>query len=179
MATTEARLIALAQAIGADIKAIKIAEGDLTTLTTTNKTSLVAAINELVGAVGGGGGAAINDTAGDGDLLVTWSANKIFDAIAEASNTLRDSILGGASGALDTLRELELALGSDANFATTIANGLNNRVRFDAAQALTAGEKTQARTNIGAASDSDLSTLVAAIGDTDVDLVASYVASKA
>lgn len=179
MATTEARLIALAQAIGADIKAIKIAEGDLTTLATTNKTSLVAAINELVGAVGGGGGAAINDTAGDGDLLVTWSANKIFDAIAEASNTLRDSILGGASGALDTLRELELALGEDANFATTIANGLNNRVRFDAAQSLTEGNKTQARTNIGAASSTDLTALVDAIGNTDVDLVASYVASKA
>jgi hypothetical protein len=177
MATTEVRLIALAQAIGADIKAIKITEGNLANLTTTDKTSLVSAINELA-AVVGGSGATINDAAGDGDLLVTWSANKIFDSIADAINTLRNSILGGASGALDTLRELELALGSDANFATTIANGLNSRVRFDAAQSLTAGEQTQARNNIGAADDSNLSALISAIGNTDVDLVSTYVASK-
>lgn len=177
MATTEVRLIALAQAIGADIKAIKTAEGDLTSLTTVNKSNLVSAINELVGSIGGAG-AQINDAAGTGDFLVTWSANKIVDAIASASTTLRNSILGGASGALDTLRELELALGADANFATTIADGLNNRIRFDAAQVLTAGQKLLVRNNIGAADSSDLSALAAAIGNTDVDLVASYVASK-
>lgn len=177
MATTETRLIALAQAIGADIKAIKNVEGDLSALTTTNKTSLVAAINELVGAVGGGG-VAINDTAGDGDLLVTWSANKIFDAIAEASNTLRDSILGGAGAAFDTLQELATALGGDADFATTIASGLNNRVRFDAAQTLTNPQKIQARANIAAADDAALAALIAALGDTDVDLVSSYNTAK-
>ena len=66
--TLEQRLILLAQAIGADIKALKIDHGALTDLDTTTKVSLVAAINELKGLVDGlsGGVAVINDAAGDG-----------------------------------------------------------------------------------------------------------------
>ena len=41
--TLEQRIIALAQAIGADIKAAALARGDLSALTTTSKASLVAA----------------------------------------------------------------------------------------------------------------------------------------
>jgi len=43
----ETRIIALATAIGADIKALTGKQGDLTALTTTTKVSLVAALNEL------------------------------------------------------------------------------------------------------------------------------------
>ena len=43
----ETRIVALAQAMGADVKALTLSRGDLTALTTTTKTSLVAAINEL------------------------------------------------------------------------------------------------------------------------------------
>ena len=172
--TLEQRLILLAQAIGADIKALKIDQGALTDLDTTTKTSLVAAVNELKGIVDGlsGGGAAINDAAGDGDTTVTWSADRIFDTIAAASAALKDELTDGAGAALDTLKELADALGNDPSFSATIAAEIANRVRYDAAQALSAPQQAQARNNIGAQA-------AAAVGDTDRDFVADYEAAKA
>lgn len=169
--TLEARLVALAQAVGGDVKALRLAQGDLTALTTTNKTSLVAAINELLALVGEGGGAGIDDTAQAGGA-VTWSVDKITSAITAARNALKDELVGGAGAALDTLGELAAALGDNPNFATTIATEIGNRVRYDAAQSLTAAQKTQACTNIGAASATD-------VGDTERDFVADYTAAKA
>lgn len=172
--TLEQRLILLAQGIGADIKALNISQGALTDLDTTTKTSLVAAVNELKSIVDGlsGGGAVINDAAGDGDTTVTWSANKIFDTIAAASAALKDELTDGAGAALDTLKELADALGNDPSFAATIAGEIANRVRYDAAQALSAPQQAQARDNIGAQA-------AAAVGDTDHDFVADYNTAKA
>ena len=172
--TLEQRLILLAQAIGADIKALNISQGALTDLDTTTKTSLVAAVNELKGIVNGlsGGGAVINDAAGDGDTTVTWSADRIFDAIAAASTALKNDLTDGAGAALDTLNELADALNNDPNFAATIATEIANRVRYDAAQALSAPQQVQARTNIGAQAASD-------VGDTDRDFVGDYNTAKA
>lgn len=59
------------------------------------------------------------------------------------------ALVASAPGVLDTLDELAAALGDDANFASTVTSALAARLRFDAAQALSAGEKTQARTNLG------------------------------
>lgn len=59
------------------------------------------------------------------------------------------AFVGSAPGALDTLDELAAALGDDANFASTVTGALEARLRFDAAQALSAGQKTQAQTNLG------------------------------
>ena len=170
----EQRLILLAQAIGADIKALNISQGALTDLDTTTKTSLVAAVNELKGIVDGlsGGGAVINDAAGDGDTTVTWSADRIFDAIAAASTALKNDLTDGAGAALDTLNELADALNNDPNFAATIATEIANRVRYDAAQALSAPQQVQARTNIGAQAAAD-------VGDTDHNFVADYNTAKA
>ena len=172
--TLEQRLILLAQAIGADIKTLTVAQGSLTSLTTTAKSNLVAAINELKSITDGlaGGGAAINDAAGDGDTTVTWSADKIFDSIAAAKAALKNELLDGAGAALDTLNELADALNNDPNFAATIAAEIANRVRYDAAQALSAPQQVQARTNIGAQA-------AAAVGDTDHDFAADYTAAKA
>ena len=172
--TLEQRLILLAQGIGADIKALNLGQGALTDLDTTTKTSLVAAVNELKGTVDGlsGGGAVINDGAGDGDTTVTWSANKIFDTIAAASAALKDELTDGAGAALDTLKELADALGNDPSFSATIAAEIANRVRYDAAQALSAPQQAQARDNIGAQA-------AAAVGDTDHDFVADYTTAKA
>lgn len=161
----ETKIIALAQSIGADIKSLKSKDGDLTSLSTTAKGNLVAAINELYSMVGSAG-ATIDDAAGDGATAVTWSANKIFDSIAAAKAEVQNSLLDGAGAALDTLKELSAALNNDPNFAATIALEISNRVRFDAAQTLTAPQRLQACTNIG-------------IGDPEADLVAAYVAAKA
>ena len=171
--TLEQRLIALAQAMGADVKALSLAQGSLSALSTTAKTSLVAAINEIHGLVGGStGGAPIDDTAGDGATTVTWSADKIFDAIEAAKTAVKNDLTAGAAAALDTLSELAAALNNDPAFAATIAAEIANRVRFDAAQTLTQPQMAQARANIGAQS-------AAAIGDPDHDFVADYTAAKA
>lgn len=163
--TMETRLIALAQAIGADVKSLRAAHGDLTSLSTTAKGNLVAAINEVVALVGAGG-VQINDAAGNGDTGVTWSADKIYDSIELAKQAVKDSILGGAGAALDTLKELADALNNDPNFAATIATQISNRVRYDAAQTLTTAQRLQVCQNIG-------------IGDPETDFTAAYNTAKA
>ena len=171
--TLEQRLIALAQAIGADVKALLAAQGSLSALATTAKANLVAAINELKTAVdaAAGGGVSIDDGAGDGATGVTWSADKIFDAIEAAKTAVKNDLTAGAAAALDTLSELAAALNNDPAFAATIAAEIANRVRFDAAQVLTAPQQTQARANIAAYG-------AAEIGNPDADLVAAYNAAK-
>ena len=85
--TLEQRLIALAQAMGADVKALLQAQGSLSALSTTAKNNLVAAINELKTAVdaAAGGGVSINDGAGDGATGVTWSE---LDYVNEQRKTI-------------------------------------------------------------------------------------------
>lgn len=158
----ETRIVALAQAIGADVKSLTAKQGDLTSLSTTAKTNIVAAINELYAALGN----KIDDLAGDGATTVTWSANKIYDTIEAAKSAIKNELIDGSAAALDTLKELAAALNNDPNFATTIATELGNRVRFDAAQTLTTAQKLQACTNIG-------------VGDPERDLAAAYVTAKA
>ena len=172
--TLEARVVALAQAIGTDVKALLAAQGSLSALNTTAKASLVAAVNELKTAVdaAAGGGVSINDAAGDGATTVTWSADKIHDTIEAAKLAVKNDLTAGAAAALDTLSELAAALNNDPAFAATIAAEIANRVRFDAAQTLTQPQMAQARANIGAQS-------AEAIGNPDHDLVADYTAAKA
>lgn len=161
----ETRLIALAEAVGTDIKSLITKQGDLTSLNTTAKGNLVAAINELFGAIGNAG-AQIDDFAGTGDKLVTYSADKILAVVDAAKQAVKSDLLDGAPEALDTLVELADALNNDPNFAATLATQIGNRVRFDDAQTLSTAEKLQACTNIG-------------VGDPEIDLVAKYVAKKA
>lgn len=174
----ESRLIALAQAVGADVKLLTQKQGDLTALSTTAKANLVAAINELYTLLGSSG-AVIDDAAGNGSTSVTWSADKIFDTVEAAKVAVKNELLGGASAAFDTLNELAAALGNNSNFATTIANEVANRVRFDVAQTLTTAQKTQARNNISAADATALSTLVTGLGNYDRDFAADYATAKA
>lgn len=147
---------------------------DLTALTTTNKLNLVGAINELVSTVAAlsSSSGAINDATMSstttwsstktnsavnallGDILTTstektWSVDRINTAIAAASIQTKNDLVNGSAAALDTLKELADALGGDANFAATTATALGKRLRFDAAQVLSAPEKAQACANIG------------------------------
>ena len=115
---------------------------------------------------------AIDDAAGDGATGVTWSADKIFDAIEAAKTAVKNDLTAGAAAALDTLSELAAALNDDPNFAATIAAEIANRVRYDAAQTLTAPQQAQARANIGALGAVE-------IGNPDHDFVADYTAAKA
>ena len=174
----ESRIIALAQAVGGDVKALTTAQGSLSALNTTTKTSLVAAINEMLTLIGSAG-ASIDDAAGNGNTAVTWSADKIFDSIEAAKTAVKNDLVNGAGAALDTLNELAAALGNDPSFAATIATEIANRVRFDAAQTLAGPQQTQARANIGAASAADVSSLLTGLGTYDRDYAADYAAAKA
>ena len=159
----EKKIIALAQAIGADVKLLTANQGDLSALPTTAKDSLVNAIAELHAAAT----ASVIDDSGthtDG-TVVTWSIDKIESELLAAQNAVKSELVDGASEALDTLKELSAALGDDPNFAETSATGLNNRVRFDQSQSLTAAQKQTACTNIG-------------VGDPSHDFVADYDAAK-
>jgi hypothetical protein len=157
----QTRLTALAQAIAADVKTLLAQDGNLAALNTTAKSSLVAAINELVAAIAAASGAAINDAAGNGDTAVTWSADKIHDELL----ALKSSILNGVDPAYDTLVEIAAKLGSDDTAITGLLDAVSKRVRYDAAQSLTTPQQAQACANIG-------------VGDPETDLVAQYTAAR-
>lgn len=86
---------------------------DLSSLSTTAKNNLVAAINELYSSIGAAG-AQINDSTTA--TTTVWSSSKTQDEIDAAVAALVDA----APGTLDTLNELAAALGDDADFANTI-----------------------------------------------------------
>jgi hypothetical protein len=162
--TLETRVNNLATAIGLDIKAARLRDGDLATLSTTAKTNLVAAINELAAAIASG--ATILDTAGDGVTNKTWSADKIYDEITAAKAQVKLDLTAGASAALDTFAEVAAQLAADESAAAALATAVANRVRYDAAQSLTAPQQLQACNNIG-------------VGNPDADFTATYTAAKA
>lgn len=157
----------LATRTATEIKALRTLingnAADLSSLTTTAKSNVVAALNELKAAIDAiDSGAVINDgtTASDS----TWSSTKISTEITSALNALTT----GAPTALNTLDELAAALGDDANFAATITTALGNRVRVDtASQGLNSTQQQNARTNIDAASATD-------VGNTATNFVTTF-----
>lgn len=163
--TQETRLITLAQAIGADVKLLRNRIGDMTSLDTTAKDNVVNAINELFAAIGSAG-ASIDDGAGNGATLVTWSADKIFDSIEAAKTAVTNSLLNGAGPAYDTLKELQDLLIADEGLVTALTTAVGNKVSFSEVQTLTTPQKLQACQNIG-------------IGDPESDLTATYNTAKA
>ncbi len=173
MATLAQRLQDLAVQIGTDVKALRTLingnAADLSGLATTAKSNLVAALNEvrqLALDAAAEAGAQINDAATN--ATDAWSSQKVAAEITSAINGLAT----GAPAALNSIDELAAALQDDANVITTILTSLGNRLRFDAAQTLSAGQKTQGCANLGAVE-------AAAVGNTDQDLVGAYNTAKA
>lgn len=148
--------------VAEEFNTVKGRTGILTALTTTDKSSLVAAINELK--------AAIVTAVMIDDLQVstttTYSSNKVVTLL----DALKADILGGADPAYDTLLELQQALQNDQSGIAALTSAIDKRVRFDAAQTLTVLEQQQARTNIGAVAATD-------IGDVATDFVAIFEAA--
>ena len=160
MSTLQARITDLATRMATECKSLRTLintnASDLSALTTTQKGSLVAAINELKSAIDEAGSSI---TISDSTTSTTqvWSSSKVASAI----QTAKDEITNGYASALDTLAELAAALGDDANFASTVTTALGYRLRYDAAQTLTAAQKTQACANIG-------------VGEPDTDFVTTF-----
>ena len=118
-------------------------------------------------------GVQINDGSSS-STTVTWSVDKIQGQITTAVSDL----INGAGATLNTLKELADALNNDPSFAANVATEIGNRVRYDAVQTLTAPQMTQARSNIGAAAASDITTLNTNLGNIDRDFAADYVTAK-
>lgn len=249
MATHEQRLAALITALGTDYKTFKNWIGDLTGLTTSTKTSLVAAINEVNAKPSGTGGAVIDDGNDGSSTTTTYSANKT-KSLNDAQNTvigtkaddnavvklstaqsvagiktftsapvvpdgsfsiaktnllqaaldgkaaildtsatnatgttysaskinsvisaLETKLVGGAGTAFDTFKELQDLMLADDTETAGIVTALGLRLRFDAAQTLTAAQKAQGKLNLDAYGNLEL-------GNPDADLVALYVTAK-
>lgn len=100
-----------AEFVGMKDKEIVKLIGNLQTLITTEKTSLVGAINELFQSVRSlsGSAAGINDSATN--ETATLSAKKIIELVNQAKTEAKSEILGGNVAAeLDTIKELADAL---------------------------------------------------------------------
>ncbi|MCX7790646.1 MAG: hypothetical protein N2378_08400 [Chloroflexaceae bacterium] len=154
------RIESLVIRVAQEFNDVRAKAGNLANLTTTDKSNLVAAINELKAAV------VASNVIDDAHVATTttYSSSKIV-ALLDA---LKAEILGGADAAYDTLVEIQQLLQNGTSGLDALLAAVNKRVRFDAAQSLTATEQQQARNNIGAVAASD-------IGNTDTDFVAVFV----
>ena len=116
-------------------------QGDLTKLSTADKTSLVNALNELKNTIDNK--TSIDDsqnTAGN-----TWSAAKISNEITKAITNL----INGADVSSDTLKEL-------ADKIVALAQADNGLVSASQSQAFTEQQKLQARSNIDVYSKAEI-----------------------
>ena len=153
------RIESLVIRVAQEFNDVRAKAGNLANLTTTDKSNLVAAINELKAAV------VSSSEIDDGNIATssTYSSSKIVTLL----DALKTEILGGADAAYDTLLEIQQLLQNGTSGLDALLTAVNNRVRFDAAQSLTAPEQAQARSNIGAVAASD-------VGNTDTDFVAVF-----
>jgi capsid protein len=154
------RIESLVIRVAQEFNDVRAKAGNLANLTTTDKSNLVAAINELKAAV------VSSSEIDDANIAIssTYSSSKIVTLL----DALKAEILGGADAAYDTLVEIQQLLQNGTSGLDALLAAVNNRVRFDAAQSLTVAEQLQARSNIGAVAASD-------VGNTDTDFVAVFV----
>jgi len=85
------------------------------------------------------------------DLPVSTATQTALDAKTTESyvDTQVTGIVDGAPETINTLNELAAALGDDANYATTTATALGNRLRIDTdSQSLTTTQKQNAKDNL-------------------------------
>lgn len=119
-------LTEFAEFVGMKDKEIAKLIGNLQTLSTTEKTSIVGAINELKQTLNSlsSNAAGINDSATN--ETSTLSAKKIIELVNQAKTEAKSEILGGNVAAeLDTIKELADAL----NGMKTGEDGLNKLIQ--------------------------------------------------
>ena len=158
------RITTALQSIGADVKFVKTRQGDLTTLTTAEKTNLVGALNEVKAGSSGAPPDATEAVKGILELATlaevatgTDTTRAVTAAgVRQERTALKNEILGGVGPMADTLQELyDLATAAEETTA------INNLIT-------TVGTK---------ANSADVYTKTE-IGDPETDLVAIYEAAK-
>jgi hypothetical protein len=183
----QTRLQDLITAVATDYKQLRVfitgsSTGDLTGLTTTNKNSVVSAINEVNGKAAPAPAAATTTSPGIVQIATLPETATGADTtkvvtvagVRQERAALKAEILGSSvPSALDTLDELAAAIADDANYAAATATSLGNRLRVDiATQGLTAAQQLNGRTNLDVYSKAE-------IGNPETDLVALYTTAKA
>lgn len=152
----------LATQIGSDVKTLIANQGNLSALTTTQKASLVLSINELNAAL-----AQIDKNIIDDAQTIatkTWSSNKILSEITTKCNEVKTALLGGAGEAFDTLKELADLIEDNKELIESLQELAGAHIRYDAAQELSPEQKSQARSNIGAADNTEYQATKTAVG---------------
>lgn len=129
-------------AAGVDVKGLLAKIGDLGTLTTTQRASLVGALNELKTGID----AAVKIDDAKTQAGTTWSSTKINSAI----NAAISALVSGAPEALDTIKEVADAINTNKDAIAALQTIAAGHVKFDAAQTLNDTQKKQARANIDA-----------------------------
>lgn len=161
--TLRQHIDALVDAIGAKFKEVIGKIGSTDMLQTTERGSVVGAVNELktrIDNIGSGnGGAAIDDTAPSADK--TYSSQKVDSLIDAAKTSVKSEILDGADAAYDTLSEVAKYIEQDKTGAAALSEAVAKRLRIDEAQVLTLPQKTAVETTLN-------------LGDTDTDFVAKF-----
>lgn len=143
----QTRISDLITAIGTDYKTFRTwitgsSTGTLASLDTTDKSSLIAAVNEVNSLVAS---ATIPDASetvkGKIEIATLAEVTTGTDSVRAVTpagvkqeiDAAKTAILGaGVPSALDTLDELAAALGDDANFAATVTTALGNKQPLDA-----------------------------------------------
>ena len=118
------RITALINSIATDIKDVYAKIGNLNTLQTTTKSSLVGAINEIKSS----GGLLINDSTPSAST--TFSGTAINSKIATAKTEVKNEILGGASAAYDTLQEIQAQMVADDTAAASLTTAVGQRPTY-------------------------------------------------
>ena len=118
------RITALINSIATDIKDVYAKIGNLNTLQTTTKSSLVGAINEIKAS----GGVQINDSTPSAST--TFSGTAINSKIATAKTEVKNEILGSASAAYDTLQEIQAQMEADDTVAASLTTAVGQRPTY-------------------------------------------------
>ena len=144
------KLLAIFQQFGTDHKALSDTIGTVADLNTTNKTTLVSAINEVK------------------SLIISAQNGAITESAVDAKvKALETKLLGGTEldESLDTLKEIADKLKAGDSTASTVLSGLANRVRFDESQSLSDTQLSQVYANLK-------------LGDPNVDFLDAYTKAK-
>ena len=118
------RITALINSIATDIKDVYAKIGNLSSLQTTTKSSLVGAINEIIAS----GGLQINDSTPSAST--TFSGTAIDSKIATAKTEVKNEILGSASAAYDTLQEIQAQMEADDTAASALTTAVGQRPTY-------------------------------------------------
>lgn len=115
------------------------------------------------------------------DIATLTTLAQLVDTKADQSYVVSEiaRITGNAPAALDTLAEIAEQLGNDQTQINNLLNQIGSRVRFDAAQSLTAPQQTQARDNINAEAKGVAASLVSNVTTTSIGAATAAQGAKA